>query len=568
MKRILLSCLGLLIILLSFTVVTAFDPSSEGPQKLAQYMPDTAEFYAATRINDDFINEIDRIILNVSSKLPAEFGIPTMTVKDALNSSIAQSGQSWEAISAMLGNYAAFGASNVDTFNTGEGAGWFVIEITDKAAVEALLTEAIEEEVEITEQGGFTIYKPTADSSNDAFVAISSDLLIFSNDSSFQLPVASPLSNSTAFQDSLSKLPAENYSVLMYASASLIQKSSQNSGAQGMAAMGFDPSGVKSTALGFTILDGFNLIIDVSTETMYPQTVMPVSSDFVGMLPSSTDAFFMTTNFTNLFNSLMDLAAMTSTGDQPDPRQQMMQGMGMMGLDLEEDLLSWTTGHYGVFIGADLTSLMQSAMSNDMANINGDAGIVIEATDAAKAKSFVTKLDTLLQQFTQNQEDVTVTSANRNGIDVTSIIATVPNQGSDPLMVELILGATDNFVFFGTASAFDKLSSGDTLSSDADFANANQYFLENPSGVFYANAEGTVVGTIVPLALLGPAIGNVFSNIVDELSVTPTRSNVQNPDQIMQMMQAFNDIVSSISVTTSVDSDGTYRVRIALSFVG
>ena len=142
-----------------------------------------------------------------------------------------------------------------------------------------------------------------------------------------------------------------------------------------------------------------------------------------------------------------------------------------------------------------------------------------------------------------------------------------------PIPLEFVLTATDEFFFFGTRSAFDTIMGGDTLAANADFGKSSQYFLDSATSVWYTNSDGFVISTIVPLALMGPAIDNVFDNIIEELGSEPPQdepSSAPMPlgpqtELIMEGLNAYDELLTGATISTSIDEGGIVRFRATMS---
>src|SRR5690606_3532266 len=151
-----------------------------------------------------------------------------------------------------------------------------------------------------------------------------------------------------------------------------------------------------------------------------------------------------------------------------------------------------------------------------------DAGLVIEATDPARAAGLAASLGQFLTQMTAGQQGISVGSETVAGVETTVLGIEFPVDPTTTLAIDLLLGASDEIFFLGTRPAVERILTGDgTLPGNALYNEALALTLPNPTSLWYADGEGllisTSVGAIVPLALLGPAIGNVFDNIVTEL---------------------------------------------------
>jgi hypothetical protein len=575
MKRWMLIIFLVVLMVVPFTSVHAINLNNESPHILADFMPDSTAIFAGTRIGADFVAELDAIFAGLASKLPASLAAESYSLDNTFRNTLAKEGQDWDRMIGLVGNYAAVGIEPVGSFNSGEQPIMIAIaEITDQAGVEQFLLEIAKDSDKIPERqmdGDTILY---IDETSPVKIMITPTHFILTNNMDYSPNVEAPLSASADFTEGLNLLTADTYSTLVYVSEATTEAMLSQSNNQDLQKMGLNPTDAGAMTLGFTILAGNTFTMDVAVQGVTPMPTSTVSIDFLNALPASTDTFIVASDITNVYNSVVEgIQAAARANDEQDPTAQIPLMFNFTGLDLEEDVLSWTTGNYGVFMGADFISLFEGVMTTgSVSNLELDAGIVIEATDVALAQNAASELGDFMSMALASEKDVTITQDDTS----TSIIVELPmNPSMPPLELEFVLTTTDDFFFFGTRSALDKIMSGDTLAKNADFAKSTQYFLENPTSVWYTNSDGVVVSTAVPLVIMGPAIGNVFENIVAELnsdgSGSSSSSNsggldlVNNPEVIMEILNVYDDIFSSMTLTSSIDAEGVIRMRGTLS---
>ena len=568
-----------LLMIMPFSTVFAINLDGEGPHILAKMMPASTEMFGATRIGEDFIAELDAITTAVYDKLPESFEIEPYTLNSTMRTMLAEEGQDWDRWMEILGDHAAIGIEPVDGFNSGEDPiGTVIIEITDQTGAEELFLELTDDSSDVPER--------QVDGDNIVYISEREPLklmftpthVILTNNIEYTPNVDPPLSSSANFTGALNMLNADQYNTLGFISEAAVEAMLSEGDMEDLQMLGLNPADAGAIAVGFTILDGRTFTMDIAVQTASPVPESTVSVDFLNAMPSTTDAFVVASDLTNMYNSIVAAvrAAALANGED-DPTVQIPLMFNFTGLDLEEDVLSWTTGGYGVFMGADYMALIDEAMSTGtLSELNIDAGIVIEATDVALAQNAATEFGNFITLALANEEDVTVTQEDIDGVTVTSIVGQGQfDSSSPPIELEFVLTATEQFFFFGTRSALDTIMRGDTLANNADFGASTGYFLDNPTSVWYLSSEGVVSSTIVPLALLGPAIGNVFDNIVDELGGTTESAPSNNSGgsammddmgMMVELMDVYNEILSSMTLTTSIDAGGVIRVRGTMSF--
>jgi hypothetical protein len=548
----------LFVMLLGVSSASAIDMNN-GPQTAAAYFPEETNFFLVTRTDEAFIEELETILSSVRTRLPAE--IPMRGIRESLREGFAASPISYDAFMSWIGDWAAFGGTEIDQRAGGNSDGYLVIDLEDQAALEAYLTENAAE-LELTIDGNDYVSRSTRFTFGDGIVYLS--------DVDYTLPeFTSSLLDNQTFQDSVGMLAADRYNIVLYID---LAAASEMTDATQLEALGMSGDVLGGLAVGMTILDGRTLTIDIA-QTGVEGAAEAVDSSFVRFIPSQTSAFIHATDFTAAFNTGAD--AMRNAArmqGSPDPMEQIRSALQAVGIDLDKDILSWTNGDYALLMRADISGAlagMESAMSDPMQFI--DFGIVFEATDAAKAQTFVTRLNTILNMSARQNEEVSITTETLMGMEVT-VVSAVVQRGMPRL--DIIIGANDDIFFVANRRAAEAMLSGrEPITGNVTYQQASKYFLPNPSSVWYADGNGVATTAIIPLALLGPAIGNVFDNITRELENPPssqsqpqnfTVSNRNQSSQEIKMMRQLIGLLNSGSITSTV-SGNTRLVRIALT---
>ncbi len=562
MKRLVLKLFLVVLMVMPFASVHAINLDTDGPHILADLMPESVEIYTASRVGADFVAELDAISIGLANKLPASLSAESYTLDDTFRTLFAEEGFDWDELIGLVGKYGAVGVENV---NDSSPTYIFMVEITDQTGVEELLLKLGEDSNDMPERqmDGDTIVYMDDNEYNPMKAMITPTHFILTSDLDYSTTVDAPLSASDDFINGLSLLNADNYNSIMYVSESVMEMAIAEGGGD-LQEMGVNPEDAGAFVAGFTILDGSTFTVDVVVETVSPVPTSTVSMSFLNALPSSSDSFIVATDLTNVYNSITtSIREAARANDEKDPTADIPLMFNFTGLDLEDDILSWTTGAYGMFFGANFESIISEAMeTGSVSNIELDAGIVIEATDVALAQNAAAELGQFMEMAMGSEDGVTITQED----GATSIIVEVPlDPGSDPVELEFVLTATDDFFYFGTRSALDKILAGDTLEGDADFTAASAYFLDNPTSVLYSGSDGAIASTIAPLVIMGPAISNVFDSVLEDLGESSSNSSgdeAPSSDELMlEFFQAYNDILSSMTVTSSIDGNSVIRIR-------
>jgi hypothetical protein len=138
------------------------------------------------------------------------------------------------------------------------------------------------------------------------------------------------------------------------------------------------------------------------------------------------------------------------------------------------------------------------------------------------------------------------------------------------LNLEIMIGATEEIFFIATSPVAQNITSGGkNLSSDAVFQRASTYFLPDTTQIWYTNDEGLLTSLAIPLALIGPAVGDVFDRVIEDLNAPlpsgsprrgqpPEVAQGRQPDPTqatLQALAAFNALIHSSSITATYDGE-------------
>jgi|GEM_PF-1690118 len=575
MKRLLFIVFAVMMVVAPLSTVNAINLDQDSPHILAEVMPEGVDFFAGTRIGEDFIAELDAISLALYDKLPPMLGVESYELGAVLRQTFAEEGLDYDAIAAAYGDYAAIGLEINGSMNDDPNV-YFVMDIDDQQAAESEFIGMLpnpEQLPEPVKDGDNVIY---SDPEDNIMAIFTPTHFILTNVLDYGVPVDAPLSANADFTGALGMLPADVYNIVGYVSVNFVQTVIAESDSSGdMSMLGVDPADAGYASFGATIQSGDTFTLDFAYLSIASAPSSTVNVDVLNALPAGTDAFIMGADLTSVYNNSIEaIQTATAASGEDDPTAQIPMMFGMTGLNLEEDVLSWTTGTYGIFFGTDYPALLNDVSENGtLTDINLDFGIVIEATDPELAQNAADNLGEFMMAMGGNEEGVTITSED----GLTSIMLELPiDPMSAPMMLEIVLTATDDFLFLGTRQSYDAVVNGETLAGVEDFTQSTQYYLGDATSVWYANADGFLSTTVVPLALLGPAIGNIFDNIVAELNGSdpgePADTNPLNMitsggdmSPVIEILEAFDSMFAHSTISSSIDDAGVIRFRATMT---
>lgn len=609
LKRLLVLTL-LAALLLGLVPALAASPTAE-LTALAQYFPFDAPAYAALRTGEDTIAELDKLLATVLAKLPPAVPVPeNFSLQFALDSLAQEAGTADFAtgIRSWLGDYAAIGLTMQDDPTTAASEGTLLVaQLTDRAAAEAFWKAILDRSgsggpnYKVVEGDAFTLFAIQSDPPIDGGLLFTDDVMLLGVENLQTLLVTrnAKLAQNDTFQQTLALLPASQYSGLVYLNVPALANDTPDSQ---MAAALLGPQ-----ALGFTLLDERSLVLDVAsklgdTSVLAGQGVTlpalsPVNPAFAAYLPADASLVAHASSLAAVYDSLLATARATAgqNGQSPDDFEKGINQLkfavrGFTGLDLEADILSWMTGDFALFASIDSTAvsrLLEQVMSNRTPMIETlpfSAGLVVEATDTAKAQALVAGLSKALTQLTAQNQDITLSTETIGGAAVTVLSAPLEVQPGFKVPFEVVIGANDAVFVIATRDAAAAILEGQPgLSTDAAFAEAGRYLLPDATSIWYMDNDGFSFFTgFMTMGLLGPAIGNVFESIVADLETGAV--STLTPEQIQQQQDAalrrqqeqleqarslyvfLNSVLNSGTIsTTSVDGSTLSRFVLTLA---
>ncbi len=585
----------LLAFCLALSIAPAFMQGETQPDvtELARYFPDNSYAFAAFRLDDAYIDQLDQIIQSFSVPLQS-IGVPPFSIRRLLTmlpqGDDLLNGFGDRGAVGCYGDLAELTAAG--TTNTAQC--YAVIELDDSAALTEFLRTTLPSNaiLEFELDDGTPVFELT---DGTQFLVFPDKLLITTPTTPYTLPTADLLSDDETFQQTIAELPAPAYNILAYGDLTVYNT----------LALEADPAlaafEIVPVALGLTILDGDTLTIDSAVPSGIASAAA-VDPNFARFIPADANAVIHATNFSGLVQDtvfpLIDTLQTASVPLEyrqpgtPSPERtaegQVRMVLSAIGLNLD-DILAWTTGDYALFARVDTIEIGRGILGNKL-NLNGafDFGIVIEAADPALAADFVARLNELVQSSPTGE--VTIQQTSIADFPVTLIDAHIEgSQVGDEQNVEatdpqLVYGATSEIFFFTTyATAEQILTGGATLINSGTYLDAQRYVLPDPTSIWYTDGEGILIGlagspfgSVGVLALLGPSIGNIFDGIVMGLQGTPTPTPTPSPtpsptpnaaqiDETLAPLQALYDNIRHSTMSSTITADGAVLFRMTIT---
>ncbi len=599
MKRWLL-VISLIILTLGlsfFSLSAEIDPNTDNLASMAGYYPSDTLFFAATRIDEAYINELDDLLSVITEPL-AQFGIPPIGITQALT---LGTGFDANAILDWLGGTAAVGIPKVvqeTSFGTEllPTEFYVVISLADREMALTFLDENLVG-FERIEADGIVQYRNPA-----LYVQVTQEVMVFS--AVPFLPVLAPsesLLDTQSYQDALFELPLDNYNILMYLDMpTLVDAQLQIS----QVPPNVVKTNISGLAIGFGKIDQTNLVIDLvqlpEDPFMY-DGIGQVSREFLQRIPAQASAFMQVSDYTNVYHSFTqfmdDLAV--SFNEPMIPSEEFSNQFAQIGINLEADILSWVTGDFVTFSHIDALPIVQDALAYELELNNRFAwGIAMDTTANPEAASrLVSKLTDLMQQA-QPSDEIALRTETIAGVEAT--ILEIDAQIQNPFVqvgcneippvevvsFEILLASNDEVFVFATRPLADAILSGDvqSIADTPSYQQASQYFLPDPTSVWFTTGEGflysTALNPIGILTLLGPQIGCVFENILTTFTTpsadatpTPTPTppptptpNFEEINSAVSVLEYAIQTIQSSSITSTITQNGTIKVRAVLSY--
>lgn len=586
-SRILTTILGTL--LLALVVLPAAAQSPTDLNVLAQYFPADTPIFISVRTDDAFIETLDALVERVRAALPEAAGSGE-TLADALDNladEIFPGGTFEEDLRPLLGDTASIGLTSAarladdDRSNDENPPAIIALSIKDRTAVIDLIANANMRAEQTTEKG-YTLFTPdasvTGERADDAVIVRDDVLLYYTVNES--IPVGGvpdgSLNTNEGFTSTLALLPEPSYNMTLFLNTrQFIEAAGETDPDAAEALEAFGPmfNAVGSQVWGFTILGGDSLTIDIAQQMgdmsaitdlgFQLGSMTPIDPAFAAHIPADvplailgTDIKTALSSAANNFQLMAQTAAMQDGDFDPEELAEGVEQFNqaftqMTGLNFEQDVLSWMTGDYALFLSLNPDLNLRSQFGIFQA-FPVDFGFAIEATDAAAAQKTVDGLTQAIQAAavqvraqSENAEvetEIEVTDEEIGDADVTVVTITASNA---PWPVEILMGANDDVFALGTRSAVRAILAPDGgLPSNAEFQRASAYILPKSVSLGWLNTEG-----LLPLADLAAAFDR--SNDAEA-----------NAGQARRALGLF----SSGTMSSAYNEDGSALIRMVLTF--
>ncbi len=616
-----------LFVLVSLALGALVAPAAAAPQAqsapdltgLASYFPADIPVYIGVRTDAAFVDELDSLIQTVATKVP-QAGMAG-SLRGMLDRGIGQAfgaGATFDTVfGPWLGSSAAIGVLSLDSAADGDTDDLpvlFAASITDRVKAEAFVDALIDKQhlpLVKTTDGEFTVYSygvatPEADATDDDHdsdsvdvsdiddddipaMAVSEDALLIGKTRA-DLPLNGDylaLDRSSSF-DVVGQLPASGYNAVIYAN---LGKTFQTLFSQAIAEMRSDGkdtamfesllpiySNYPAQALGFTILDGKALTVDLAQGpfdySAFQGTPFgnldftallnapAVDTAFASHIPADVPFSVQGTNLGNTLSYLLDgvgygieygFQAYQMSDDSSDRLDRMPRFLknlkaddvrafvdlavaGLTGLNLEDDLLA--------NMNSDSALFGRFVAVGDH-NFTFDTALVVKVTEAAAMQHVFDQLKVALDRYkadyTTEGDGVFVLPDLIRGFFPASFSGDLSSPAYD-----FLIGHAGDVAALGSRGAveFALGSDGGSLADDPAYQRAQNYFLDGAQSVWYIG--GAPVSKLVDLAT--------------GALVSPGSRSARDAE----MVQTVLSLIDSASITTVMNDQGSV-VRMVLS---
>jgi hypothetical protein len=589
-KKLMLRGLGVLAMCL---VVGFWGPAlrAEAPPTsdliaLARHFPADTVFFAALNTSQAVIEDTDSVLdllkASVPGLVPADVDVEAALVE-------AFGASTWAGLRAWLGDSAALGVIGAESLISSTPNILLAAEVTDPAAARAFLETTLlanTERYTESELGDYTLFTDSAEL-NQGHVLLGDDVLFIStvlDDLTTRVARGDfvRLSDSDDFTATLALLPATGYHGLFYLDTSAVLSLSMDAmlsnqptidgmfeaiiDSQVRQAFGLTLLGERSLTFDFAsnignyaALEAFFSADDVTLPDLGAVPAidpafarhLPASTQFViqgaGLGPQLVGFFDTLSVYGELFSQVAEEQMMMNTmgglaaGSFPEfDWGGLAQGSlttlfaGLTGLHLEDEVLSWMTGDFALFLSL-IPVETELTLSLDM-------GFITANTDPAA-------VDNVIATLTQTAERYGLTNSVQTAGETTSLILPQLVRGLFPpdFMVsrevldatpelDIVIGANAEVFIVASrpGAAFALSPEGETLADTAAYAYAAEnLFVPGGQAVYYISFDA-LAGALRATGLdaIYPGMGDVM-RLLDTLeSATASTVSISNAQSV------------------------------------
>jgi hypothetical protein len=470
-------------------------------ERMASLMPSDSALFFALRTDDNYIELLDSLIQKVYDTLP-RFTLPNFSLKDLLDLLAQQAlgGDFQTKIRTWLGDNIAFAVGSpsklfdMNPRNDTETEIVLAIQIVNRAEFEAAFESLADPRgYNKTRSAEFTDYE---DSRQPILMRVSETLVLLGTKAGVNstLNRAAKLNANAQFKQTVGALPESAYNIFAYLNLSELE--------QFAALLPRDQRDLLRSlaapfAIGATILDGRSLVLDFAirnTEIVSDFGLdKPVNPDFARWMPANTVLSIHLRDLSAYYQAFLSALRLTISGQAALRAfelalQQFEDALRTsLGLDLNEDILSWLTGDFAFFVAhtPQERSLLELGIdpSLRLPFVGYDFGLVTEAIDPEKAAKLIAALGDALEVSLRNAPNATVTADEKR----ITITINVPNLTTP---VEVAIGFNDSVFYIATGAAAAHIESGaEGFLTAAGYREARQYLLPESSQVLYMGSD-------------------------------------------------------------------------------
>ncbi|MBO9308847.1 MAG: DUF3352 domain-containing protein [Chloroflexi bacterium] len=468
---------------------------------MAALMPSDSTFFFALRTDDNYIELLDSLIQKVYDTLP-RLTLPSFSLKQLLDLAAQQAlgGDFQTKVRPWLGDTIAFAIGSLeklldaDPRNDAQTETLLAARIVNRAAFEATLESLADpRSYSKSRSAEFTDYE---DLQQPLLVRVSETLVLAGTKASVNsaLSRAAKLNANPQFKQTVGALPESAYNIFAYANLSEL---GQFAAFLPREQRDLVRSFAVPFAIGATILDGRSLVLDVAIQNTElvgdPSLGKPVNPDFARWMPADTVLSVHLRDLSAYYRALLSALRLILSGQAELlgfelALQQFEEALrSSLGLDLNQDILSWLTGDFAIFIAhtPQERSLLELGIdpSLRLPFVGYDLGLVTEATDPRKAARLIAVLGSALQASLRDVPAVTVTPGERR----VTLTINLPNLTTP---IQVVIGVNDAVFYIATGAAAAHIESGaEGLLAAAGYREAQRYLLPRSNQVLYMGSD-------------------------------------------------------------------------------